>query len=441
MSLRDRFRIDELTKTGSKSIVRSETGDIVVRKVNNKEIKPVSLSDRPKPYGEEPIKSKKTTPTLRAEVIEPPKEINPQQESFSGETSTHIERPFYNEEELKKAVDLKVDELIKQKKPQRGNFIRKEKYDAETGRLRNENRKLQEEVREKQVLQSQIQNLQSQVESLQTQTQAALDELTTKDQTLQTLIGRYEQTVADLQNAVIKGTKEAVERAALSAQVQGLKAQKETLSAQLVAQRGINETLQSQLVTTRESFQSLLKTQQETAKAIQQQGQDVLESVQLQLDNAQTQAERDRIEAQRRQEQLAAEQARLEAEAAQLRKNQKKKIICNELYNQGYLPKLIWDADEKFGDMMFEIDPKLVIGYQMWARKVVKFMKENPQYTSSISFILKPWTLWMAHQMGTLPKTNWRGYLTHIVGKQFSYLVYDLFGGKKILDRYNKVLG
>lgn len=113
------------------------------------------------------------------------------------------------------------------------------------------------------------------------------------------------------------------------------------------------------------------------------------------------------------------------------------KIICNELYKQGYLPELIWDADERWGAKTMVSDPKLVIGYQMWARKVVRFMKENPKWTPLVYFLCKPWTEWMAYDLGVLPKTNWRGWLTHEIGKRFSYLVFDLYNGKRLLNLYN----
>ena len=48
-------------------------------------------------------------------------------------------------------------------------------------------------------------------------------------------------------------------------------------------------------------------------------------------------------------------------------------------------------------------------------------MKENPKWTPLVYFLCKPWTEWMA-DLGVLPKTNWRGWLTHEIGKRFSYL-------------------
>ena len=116
-----------------------------------------------------------------------------------------------------------------------------------------------------------------------------------------------------------------------------------------------------------------------------------------------------------------------------------RKIICNELYRQGYLSEQMWDADERYGDMMFESDPKLVIGYQMWARSVVKFMRENPQNTKLAYKLFKPWTEYMGYKMGVVEKPTLMGRLTNWLGTQFSYMVFDLYGGKRLLDKYNQV--
>ena len=113
------------------------------------------------------------------------------------------------------------------------------------------------------------------------------------------------------------------------------------------------------------------------------------------------------------------------------------KIICNELYRQGYLSEEMWNADEKYGEMMFEKDPKLVIGYQMWARKVVKFMRENPNNTKLAYWVFKPWTEYMGYKMGIVEKPTLRGRFTNWIGSQFSYMVFNLYNGKRLLDKYN----
>ena len=113
------------------------------------------------------------------------------------------------------------------------------------------------------------------------------------------------------------------------------------------------------------------------------------------------------------------------------------KIICNELYRQGFLSEEMWNADEQYGEMMFEKDPKLVIGYQMWARKVVKYMKKNPNNTKLAYWLFKPWTEYMGYKMGVVEKPTLRGRFTNWIGSQFSYMVFNLYNGKRLLDKYN----
>ena len=117
------------------------------------------------------------------------------------------------------------------------------------------------------------------------------------------------------------------------------------------------------------------------------------------------------------------------------------KIICNELYRQGFLSQKLWDADERYGDMMFESNPRLVIGYQMWARRVVRYMRNNPNNTKLAYLLFKPWTEYMGYKMGIIKKPSIVGRLTNWIGTHFSYIVFDLYGGNSLLKKYNKVKG
>jgi len=113
------------------------------------------------------------------------------------------------------------------------------------------------------------------------------------------------------------------------------------------------------------------------------------------------------------------------------------KIICNELYRQGYLEEKLWDADERYGEIMFEKNPKLVIGYQMWARRVVKYMRKHPNNTKIAYWLFKPWTKYMGYKMGVVEKPTLRGRFTNWIGSQFSYMVFNLCNGKRLLNKYN----
>ena len=399
MSLQDRFRIDELVKKGSKATKIDTSKGIVVRKVDGKEVKPASLK-KDKPFGTEQIRGKQIQPKLKTDLLEPQEQIQEEQTSFSGETSAPLERPYYDEEQLQKAIDIKVDELIKEKKPPRDRYIKYEKYEdklTEIERLINKNGELTVENAD---LSAIISTLESEISDLQNQVIAAETLTRSVQSEFDALTKRYEQLLSDFQNSVLKGTKEGIERVSLTAQTRGLGAQKETLASQLESEKEIVKSLQA----ANQTLQQTIETNQQIAQQ------------QIQAANQQVKA--------------------AQATASTAANSKKKKIICNELYHQGYLPQHIWDADERWGDKRFVTDPKLVIGYQMWARKVVEFMRRKPQYTPIIYFLCKPWTEWMAYDLGVLPKNNLRGQFTQWVGRYFSYMVYDLYGGDKLYQRY-----
>ena len=108
------------------------------------------------------------------------------------------------------------------------------------------------------------------------------------------------------------------------------------------------------------------------------------------------------------------------------------KILCNLFYNQGYLPKAIWEADEKFGRLMLRTNKEGLFGYLTWAKPIVNFLTKHPQYSKYFySFVLKPWSEHMAYRMGVLPKDNKLGKIIHYVGNKFSVLVYKLITSKR----------
>ena len=107
------------------------------------------------------------------------------------------------------------------------------------------------------------------------------------------------------------------------------------------------------------------------------------------------------------------------------------KIICDLLYHQGYLPKEIWEADEKFGRLMLKTNKKGMFGYLTWAKPVVNFLTKNPQYSKYFYLITKPWSEHMAYMMGVLPEDNKLGKVIHYIGNKFSLVVYELITSKK----------
>jgi hypothetical protein len=320
--------------------------------------------------------------------------VKPTDTDFDGETSGYVEKPKYNEEQLKKAIDVNVDELIgPEPKPQPKVFS-----EAAYNRLAAlysgslvTNKDLTNELN---FANSEIERLTSANESLTTEIDVERLLRASAENESDTTNQKYVELIQDFQNALSKGIREGIERVSLEAQLRGLQAEKQTFS----------------------DLQSQLRNQLETATGTITQLQTQLINSQQLLAAAQTQASS---------AQTQAATASAAATQAQLANTKKKKIICNELYVQGFLPQNIWDVDERYGEMMFKKNPTLILGYMMWAKNVVKFMQQNPQYTKYIYFIVKPWTEHMAYEMGELSKDNFIGKLIHNVGKQYCHYVYN----------------
>ena len=316
----------------------------------------------------------------------------------------------FNSSELEKSVNTKVTELIKPLPKAKLDLVPKPIYDAE--------------VELNQELNRQIADLNTTVEDLTTK----LNQKTADSGSLYVSNDFFKVTNASLENnlasqnnivselrtglstAIQKSISENAERTGLEAENAGLAAQKTALLKQIDTLNNLVQAAGASL----ESVQStIINTQRDLTNS-----QQLLAQAQIENSNAQARAS-------------AAQSARIQSELANTRK--KKKIICNELYNQGYLPQNIWNADERYGNMMFDKEPKLVLGYMMWAKDVVKFMKEKPKYTKWIYTIVKPWTEHMAYEMGELPNDNFIGKIIHNVGKQYCYYVYNQTMSKRNL--------
>ena len=105
------------------------------------------------------------------------------------------------------------------------------------------------------------------------------------------------------------------------------------------------------------------------------------------------------------------------------------KIICMELYRQGFMEPLIFKADEEFGRLLKNKMPKVLIGYQFWAKPVVQNMRGSKKFTKAVNFFAKPWTFEMAHIMGKREKGNFFGKILMGVGIPICYLIGDILTG------------
>jgi hypothetical protein len=303
-----------------------------------------------------------------------------------GIVSGRLTKPKYNEVEVIKSIDTNIVELITPPAPELPPTILLTSYNEATQLISDLTLQVER-------LNTVTLNLASKVRELEIVTQSLLVEMDSKDlllavsqnQTQQANL-KIESSIGSLQNSIQKATAESIQRVSLSARNTSLLQENALLSEQLTS-------AQNQIINLNQT----------------------INQINTQLNTNQTQL-------------IAANQQLTNATT------KKKKIICNELYNQGFLPQHIWNADEIYGEMMYEKDPRLVLGYMMWARNVVKYMKAKPQNTKWIYMMVKPWTEHMAYEVGTLPKDNWIGKLIHSVGKQYCYYVYD-----KQMSKRNKL--
>lgn len=216
MAIDNQFRIGELISSGSRAIVSKDS-----------------------------ITGNHTFTMGSTEVINTPYEhIKGERD---GELTGRIEKPKYNEDELKKAVDTDVDELIGPPKKEKPPVVPKPLYDDlrrlydERGVRINELESLISDLEsEVETLNSELEALLIQVDALSLQTAAAQNEA-------QVTNDRYTLLLQDFSNAVVKSTKEGIERVSLKAQTEGLIAQKESLREQLKALNLIVGQLQSQI--------------------------------------------------------------------------------------------------------------------------------------------------------------------------------------------------
>ncbi len=107
------------------------------------------------------------------------------------------------------------------------------------------------------------------------------------------------------------------------------------------------------------------------------------------------------------------------------------KVICTELYFQGYMSKEIRTADEEFGRIMLENRPEVMSGYHWWALPVVRLMKRSNIFTKVVWIFAKPWANQMAYEMGVLEKGNFVGKVLMEIGILVSKSIGKILSLKK----------
>ena len=154
---------------------------------------------------------------------------------MDGEIVGRLRRMRYDEEELIKAIDTSVDELIKTKPDAPVDVVTREDYESIVAQLESAN-SLLEKVRGDLANEKGISNsLRSQIEGFKSDLDASLVRVAVAENQSEATNDKFVGTVNDLQQSIQKGTLEAIERVSLEAQVEGLAAQKESLVQQVAS--------------------------------------------------------------------------------------------------------------------------------------------------------------------------------------------------------------
>lgn len=220
MALDNKFRVSELVQSGSRAII-----------------------------SEDPVSKTHTfidgsTTIVSQSASEPYEHIEGERD---GELTNFIEKPKYDEEQLKKAVDTEVDELILPPPRPTPEVVPKEIYDDLLEKYNQAISDLAEANAEIARLKSEIDRLNGEIQSLLAQLDAANVARTIAENQLQQQASSFGELSAKFSQAIIKATREASARVSLQAQVAGLDAQKETLREQILQLRQVVASLQGQV--------------------------------------------------------------------------------------------------------------------------------------------------------------------------------------------------
>jgi predicted nucleic acid-binding Zn-ribbon protein len=307
-----------------------------------------------------------------------------------------LQKPKYNETEVIKSIDTKIEELLPVEAPQLPETVLKFIYDAKVAEVAD----LTEDIIQ---LNNEISSLEGTISGLETELEAMRIDMDNKDLLLavaennaQQSTTKVQSSIQELQNAIQRATAESVQRVSAYARNESLKGQ---------------VTLyEEQVSTAANQINALNVTIREQNTIIG--GKDIaIQS--LNQDNS------------------ALQTNLIRSTTA----NKKGKIICNMLYEQGFIPQHIWAADEAFGEMMLKENRHVAMGYLMWAQSVVDYFTKNSQYSKYLYVAVKPWSEHMAHIMGVLPNDNLIGKGLHFVGCQYSLIVYNVV---KLKRKYKK---
>ena len=164
-----------------------------------------------------------------------------------GNSEGWVEKAVYIDDELVKALDTIVDELIPAPPKQRVPTVPRPTYEAALAQIQDLLDQLKQANIDLDNAKTQIAGLMAEIQALLQQKDAAELEAAAANNEAQSANSRFSELLSQFQEALQKGIQEAIERVSLEAQVRGLQAQKEVLLAQQRDLLDVVKTLQLQL--------------------------------------------------------------------------------------------------------------------------------------------------------------------------------------------------
>jgi hypothetical protein len=320
-----------------------------------------------------------------------------------------LQKPKYNEREVVKSIDTAIVELIPVQAPKLPETVLKFIYDAKVAEVAD----LTEEIQE---LNTEISSLEGTIGALETELEALRIDMDNKDLLLavaennaQQATTKVQSSIQELQNSIQRATAESIQRVSAYARNESLKGQvilyDEQVNTATTQIDSLNGTVRSQNILIGQKDDSIQKLNEDNSR--------------LQTDLI----------------------SRVSRATSTSNPNSSRKIICDMLYRQGFIPQHIWAADEAFGEMMLKENRQVAMGYLMWAQSVVDYFTKNSQYSKYLYVAVKPWSEHMAHLMGVLPNDNLIGKGLHFIGCQYSLLVYKTVKFKRKYKKKKLSLG
>ena len=173
------------------------------------------------------------------------RQIHLAKDGKDGESVAFLELPKYVDEEIKKSIDINVDELVKNRKDL-PDVVLRSLYDEVVADLAAANSRIETLEGEVADLSAQLSSMTAQRDNEREQRIAAEMALAELENLYIALSDQFQDTTLELQRAIERSTQEAVERVSLEARFEAIKAR---LAASLLAIEIAEEQIEQEQAT------------------------------------------------------------------------------------------------------------------------------------------------------------------------------------------------